>query len=618
MATFQPFLRSIGSQPGVQLNMPIDQTERASSSSNDQVIAVVGRFTRGAIDRNISVDRSNIGRKLGPAQSIRNSAENAPSVVLREALDTGARSAVVARLVNSTAAKSYAVVGIPSGTATLTATIAAGAVTGITVTNAGTNYKSGAWLSIVGGGGSGAKARIATNATGGITGVTGLVGGSGYTTAPAVIASNDLWYSVSPTEPADGSYLMYLDDANCWNSGVVLEVHADKTPLSGSAVANSSLILRVIDPIDGTVVLQVSGSLSPQARDSNGQSEYLPDVIQRVDPTYRLVCASGGAIPSWCENAYGRGTSGTDNWARSSTLSLFSEGAIGGYPQTVYATAVDRLTYSEKPFGMLITGGLYNPTLVTLLGGAAKTLNLPLIIDVDGRLTAQGAIDYVSGLGLPNDAAHLFSAYWAPVESFDQYNSYFEVIGVSGLQAGARATRNANINSKGFAPKNYAIAGYRYPLQRIKARQITVVKDSELSDLARAGLNPVVYESSGGGSYQFGDSLTLVASGTSDRRLVTVGEMASQIENMLAGIAKQLIHLPMREAMEEMTYQANRLMADAEAARWLVPAESLSGKSFVVSIEANAANPKTVMNVVIFASYDGVLRQAFLSQTISG
>jgi hypothetical protein len=233
-------------------------------------------------------------------------------------------------------------------------------------------------------------------------------------------------------------------------------------------------------------------------------------------------------------------------------------------------------------------------------------------------LSAQGAIDYVAGLGLADDAAHLYSAYWAPLESFDPYNSYFEVIGTSGMQAGARANRNANINSNGFAPKNYPIAGHRYPLQRIKPRQIAVVKDSELSDLARAGVNPVVYESSGGGSYQFSDSITLVASGTSDRRLVTIGEMASQIENTLAGAAKQLIHLPMQEAMKSMAYSANRMLADAEAAGWLVPAESLNGKSFAVVIQPNAANPKTVMNVHISASYDGVLRQAFLRQTISG
>jgi len=69
-----------------------------------------------------------------------------------------------------------------------TTTFAAGAVTGVTITNAGSGYTSPPAVTFGGGGGSGAAA-TATISGGAVTGVTITNPGSGYTSAPVVAFS---------------------------------------------------------------------------------------------------------------------------------------------------------------------------------------------------------------------------------------------------------------------------------------------------------------------------------------------------------------------------------------------------------------------------------------------
>ena len=61
-------------------------------------------------------------------------------------------------------------------------------VTGITLTNSGYGYTTGATVSLTGGGGTGAAARVVSidGATGAITGIAIVSGGSGYASAPIV------------------------------------------------------------------------------------------------------------------------------------------------------------------------------------------------------------------------------------------------------------------------------------------------------------------------------------------------------------------------------------------------------------------------------------------------
>jgi hypothetical protein len=93
----------------------------------------------------------------------------------------------------------------PTGgpTATATATVANGAVTGLTVTNPGSGYTSRPTISFSGGGGVGASAR-ATVTDGTVTALTILEGGLQYTSPPTVAISLDegaafLSYSLLPS-----------------------------------------------------------------------------------------------------------------------------------------------------------------------------------------------------------------------------------------------------------------------------------------------------------------------------------------------------------------------------------------------------------------------------------
>lgn len=88
----------VGQQSGVQVNMPIDRVERMLAEAGDQTFAVVGKFSRGRIDKPFLVSSSKINRYLGSAKSMRADAQNEAYVQIFEAFSTGAAAAVVSRL----------------------------------------------------------------------------------------------------------------------------------------------------------------------------------------------------------------------------------------------------------------------------------------------------------------------------------------------------------------------------------------------------------------------------------------------------------------------------------------------------------------------------------------
>ncbi|WP_109479084.1 hypothetical protein [Paraburkholderia sp. C35] len=114
--SFYAHTRSLGNQPGVQLNPKRDETDGFVTDQSDQVISVIGRFKRGRIDAPFLVDRGNIKRRLGKPESLRVSALNEAYVQTYEAVNNGARNAVVCRLSPETATNNYLVYRIDSQT----------------------------------------------------------------------------------------------------------------------------------------------------------------------------------------------------------------------------------------------------------------------------------------------------------------------------------------------------------------------------------------------------------------------------------------------------------------------------------------------------------------------
>lgn len=110
--SFQPFVRQLGSQPGVQLNPLQDTTDGVDAGNTDQVVAVVARLSRGRTDRPFRVNRGNYLTRTGAPETIRANAVNEARLQMSEALTSGAQEVVVMRLAPAAAAKSYVSVAL--------------------------------------------------------------------------------------------------------------------------------------------------------------------------------------------------------------------------------------------------------------------------------------------------------------------------------------------------------------------------------------------------------------------------------------------------------------------------------------------------------------------------
>lgn len=114
----RPFDRQLGYHPGVQLNPLGDNTDGVAPGISDQVVATVGRFTRGRIDRAFRVNQSNLVAKLGKHEPLRANQLNEARLQLYESLRNGAQEAVVYRLNTSAATKKWALIKFDNGPAT--------------------------------------------------------------------------------------------------------------------------------------------------------------------------------------------------------------------------------------------------------------------------------------------------------------------------------------------------------------------------------------------------------------------------------------------------------------------------------------------------------------------
>lgn len=609
MSGSRPFVRQLGAQPGVQLNPLVDNTDGAVPDNSDQIIATLARLTRGRIDRPIRVNRSNLLRLTGVAASIRANALNEAKLQVYEALGNGAYEGVIQRLTASDAAKSYGVLQWGSG-AVLTPTVVAGVITAIVVTNGGTGYVTGASIVVSGPVGSGAVGTI-TAAAGIITAVTLTSGGTLYVT-PTVAASSAPVFSVSAAVPVVDSYKLYFMHNDCHNDGIKVSIHADATPVVGVAVANTDIKISFLDSA-GALLDTFEGSLDATAKDDFNQSKYLPDLIAARSDSYDVVIAAGATIDP-VSTAYGRDASGAENYASSGVLICFVEGALI-YTNPDYDRCISALRETTLPYGYLITGGTQAVALLGKMVSLAIEANLCIGVDLDGRLSIAAAVTLAASLNIDTHYAHI---YWAPLECDDPMNGGKAVWGSAGLNFGYRCARNARVNAKGFAPKNYPVAGKDWPLNRTGVRQLVRPLEQELSDLAKSKINPVIYEIyNGGGKYVFTDSLTSAKTVVSYKKLINVAEMSSSMDLWIALYAKELLQLPMSEFIKRMNAFLSKLLPDAVASKWLVPSKNLPGNApFDYDVRKSEVRPADLVLISYHTCYDGVARQVIIEQTL--
>lgn len=428
-------------------------------------------------------------------------------------------------------------------------------------------------------------------------------------------------FSVSAAAPT-GTYLLAVKHLECFNDGIVLEYHADEKKIGGVAVANDRITLRMRDKA-GVLLYEFQGSLDPAAKDDYGNSAYLPDVaLSRTDAVEIVIGTVGaGAVVDPTSPAYGYTAGGAEKWAKSGVLLCFDEGGTA-YATVDYTTARQKLQAAPYDYAYISSGGTQSPGLLAQLAQLAFEKNRQLRFDVPGNLTPDEATTFVEQLNFgASETAHLLQAFWSPLKSDDPTGINPKGhIGTATLNIAYACARNAQTNAKGFAPKNYPVAGREWPIRRVRVTQTYDPSNQELNALARAKINPVLFETyTGGGRYVFRDSLTCALVESSLKKLIAVADMSTSIDEAVTRFSKDVLQLPMQTSVKRMKDFLGELFSGAQASGWLVPSNDISmgGAAYKFLVQPNEARPYDVMDVSYWLRYDSTTRQIFVTQSLS-
>ena len=319
--------------------------------------------------------------------------------------------------------------------------------------------------------------------------------------------------------------------------------------------------------------------------------------------------------------AYGYDSAGKEKWAKSGVMEYFDEGGTG-YATSDYAIARQRLQGTVHNYTYISSGGTQSPGLLGQLAQLAFDTNRQLRFDVPGNLTPDAAIAFVEQLNFgASETAHLLQAFWAPLKSDDPTGVNPKgYIGAATLNIAYACGRNAQVNAKGFAPKNYPVAGREWPIRRTNVVQTYSPSNQELNALARAKINPVLFGTfTGGGRYVFCDSLTSALVESSLKKLISVADMSTSIDEAVTRFSKDVLQLPMQVAVKRMKDFLGELFTGAQASGWLVPSNDqfMGGAAFKFAVQPNEVRPYDVMDVSYWLRYDGTVRQIFVTQSLT-
>ena len=425
-------------------------------------------------------------------------------------------------------------------------------------------------------------------------------------------------FEVSETEPS-ADFLFAVKHLECFNDGVMVEFRADEKREGGVNVANDVISLRLLEP-NGEKLIEVTGSLDRNAVDDNGNSYYLPTVIEARTDRMEVITGAATTVAT-DSDAYGYDAMYREKWATSAVMSYFDEGGTA-YTVDDYVRAREQLYGTQQGYAYIASGGSEAPGLIAELASLSFDTNRQLRVDVPGNLDVEGAIAFVEQLNLGSMAeAHLLHVFWAPLKAMDPTGiNGKRHFGTATLNVAMACGRNARVNAKGFAPKNYPIAGREWPVSRQGIVQTYTPNNQELNALARAKINPVIYENySGGGRYVFRDSLTSALVDSSLKKLIAVADMSTSIDDAVTRFGKDILQLPMTVAIKKMRDFLTTHFEAAQASGWLVPSDdpSMNGAAWRFEVQPNEQRPYELMDVRYWLRYDGTTRQIHVTQTLS-
>lgn len=413
-------------------------------------------------------------------------------------------------------------------------------------------------------------------------------------------------------------FLFHLQMLDCFNDGYRFEVTADKV-LAGDGVTAAPatvITLRIREP-NSNLMHEFTGSLDPAAVDEQGKDYFIGSVIESQTDLVKIV-VSAAATVAVTADCYGRNVDGTAKVATSGVnpLVLFTEGGTG-YVAGDYDAAVAKLENGSIDFGYIISGGSQAVALLSKLGALAIRSNRQFAYDIPGNLTPAAAITFANQLAFDS---HYIQAYWTPLQTDDPVNGGKAYIGTAGYNIGLRCARNAQTNAYGLAPKNFPVAGKEWPLVRTGVKQMYNPADPELSDLASARINPVIFQRyNDGGKFVYSDSITAAKVSVSSRKLISVSEMSATIDDMVAKYGREILQLPMEAAIKKMTAFLKATFDGARASDWFVASneQELGEKGYTFKVVRNNIRPNDRMDVTYGCHYDGVVRAIHITQTLS-
>jgi len=542
--------RKIGSESGVQLNQPIDNTQGFTATNGISAFATAGVFKRGRVDRAFKVRRNDYKRLLGTGLSP--SVEPLHEVYLHiyEAFKKGAQEAVISRYQRPDAQVQYV------------------AISGIASTN------------------------------GAVSSVTNTM------TLAAFVSGSQ-------------NNIIKFDHKECFDEGIVVKINADVAYDDGGYEVSSKMVtVKLVEVGTGVELYSFYGSLDPLATDAYGNSIFLSDVVANTTDNVELVVAEDAEVETTAYY-YGKDESGARIYSEE-TLIPYTAGTAS-LTSTEYDAGIDKLRHNQFFHRYFISAGEQSMYAVKAMGAIGIYMNRPFLVDVPvGKNVAQAAA-WVASL-MPELQSHFIHVYWTPLSAKNPLTGGKNEWGSSGLQVGYRCARNAVVDANGIPAMNEVIAGKDYPVDRSNITQlvtITDVEDGDLTTLADARINPVIFETYNTGSaYVFRDSLTCVA-GELSTKLIAVSEMSSQIDDWLASESKAALQKPMLKAIRHITNFAEKLFTAVQTAEWITPSVELDGSSFVFEASANPLRPYEKMDEKYSVHYDGTVRVVEMQQTIS-
>lgn len=415
----------------------------------------------------------------------------------------------------------------------------------------------------------------------------------------------------------EGEFLFAIRHKGCFSDGIKLSVSAREVrDISDLPVSAKEITLKIMDR-SGTMLHGFTGSLDLDNLDDNGIPHNLQSIIENYSSEdYDFVLAANATIPT-TSKAYGKDVNGLQKSFVTPVLYPFSEGDVSSVTATQYKDAVKRLEDTTLDFVYISSLGTESTTLISELQQLAFNRNIQLGVDIPNHLTPKQAIAWRNQTGI---TSHLTWFVWHPVECIDPSGVSGKVkIGTSALRCAYSCLRNAAINRLGFAKKEYAISGREFPIQRTGMKQLYRPKQDELSDLAKAGITPVIYQTfSGGGLFIFDDAVTASGKMSSYLNLINSVEIATTLERDIARMAKEsFMYGPMEVAVKLAQRMTKEHLEHAETSGWLVKSDELDGNAFIIRIYPNAQRPADVMMIDLRMRVEGCVRQVHITNEIT-